>query len=263
VGTEGADVAAFERLVRRERPRLAVVTPNFQNPTGTTLSANGRQRLLEAARAAGVPVVENDPYGELRYVGQNIAPLKALDESGGTILLRSFSKISFPGLRVGWALGPKPLIDRMRQAKEACDLHTDQLSQAALLEFMESGRLDAHRNRVLAAGRKRLAATLEGCASALPAGSRWTRPEGGMNIWVRLPEPLDANELLPRARREGVSYLPGRYFAVSRHEPGALRLSFASLEPEQIRQGLDILGKIAAAGLEGALNDQEPASAMV
>ena len=139
-------------------------------------------------------------------------------------------KISFPGLRVGWAVGPKPLIDRLRNAKEAADLHTDQLSQAVLLEFAESGRLEAHRARMLQAGSERLAATLEACAAHLPAGTRWTRPEGGMNLWVRLPEPLDAGELLARAQREGVTYLPGRYFAVSRLDPGALRLSFAGLD---------------------------------
>jgi len=139
--------------------------------------------------------VENDAYGDLRYSGEPLPALKQLEERGGAVLLRSFSKISFPGLRVGWALGPKPLIDRLRQAKEASDLHTDQLSQAVLLEFAESGRLETHRTRVLQAGGERLRATLEGCREFLPAGTRWTRPEGGMNVWVRLPEPLDAEEL--------------------------------------------------------------------
>jgi 2-aminoadipate transaminase len=113
-------------------------------------------------------VVENDAYGELRYSGEPLPALKQLDENGGTVLLRSFSKVSFPGLRVGWAVGPKPLIDRLRQAKEASDLHTDQLSQAVLLEFAESGRLEAHRARVLQAGGERLAATLEAAAGFCP-----------------------------------------------------------------------------------------------
>jgi 2-aminoadipate transaminase len=206
-----------------------VVTSNFQNPTGATLSLAARQDVLETARAAGVPVIENDAYGDLRYSGEPIPALKQLDNGGGTVLLRSFSKVSFPGLRVGWALGPRPLIDRLRQAKEAADLHTDQLSQAVLLEFMESGRLEAHRGKVLEAGAARLRATLDGCRISLPAGTRWTEPEGGMNVWVRLPAPLDAGELLQRARKEGVAFLPGRYFAVGRPDPGALRLSFAGL----------------------------------
>jgi len=259
----GMDPAQLERAMERERPRLIVVTSNFQNPTGVTVPLAARRALLDVARRSGVPLIENDAYGELRYSGEPLPALKQLDESGGTVLLRSFSKVSFPGLRVGWALGPKPLIDRLRHAKESADLHTDQLSQAVLLEFAESGRLADHRTRVLRAGAERLAVTLAACRDHLPPGTRWTQPEGGMNVWVRLPEPLDAGELLGRAQREGVSYLPGRYFAVSRLEPGALRLSFAGLEPEQIRTGLAILGKVTKAELEGAARNLEPSPAMV
>jgi 2-aminoadipate transaminase len=263
VGADGIDIAQLERVLEREQPRFLVVTSNFQNPTGATLPLAARRELLEAARAARVPVVENDAYGELRYEGEPLPAIKQLDEHGGTVLLRSFSKVSFPGLRVGWVVGPKPLIDRLRQAKEAADLHTDQLSQAVLLEFAESGRLEAHRARVLQAGAERLAATLDACRRFLPANARWTRPQGGMNVWVRLPEPLDAGELLPRAQKEGVAYLPGRYFAVSRLEPGALRLSFAGPTPDQIRSGLSILGRIVSSEIESASGSFEPASAMV
>jgi len=262
VGEDGMDVALLERIFERERPRFLVVTSNFQNPTGATLPLGARRALLEAAYTAGVPVIENDAYGELRYHGEPLPPLKRLDRRGGTVLLRSFSKVSFPGLRVGWALGPKPLIERLRHAKEASDLHTDQLSQAVLLEFAESGRLEAHRARVLEAGAERLAATLAACREYLPPGARWTQPAGGMNIWVRLPQPLDASELLPRAQKEGVAFLPGRYFEVSRHEPGALRLSFAGLPPDQIRKGLKILGRVVAGAMEIA-SDAEPVSALV
>jgi 2-aminoadipate transaminase len=263
VGAEGLEVAQLERVLERERPRFLVVTSNFQNPTGATMPLAARLGLLEAAGAAGVPVVENDAYGELRYSGDPSPAIKQLDHHGGTVLLRSFSKVSFPGLRVGWAVGPKPLMDRLRQAKEAADLHTDQLSQAVLLEFAESGRLEAHRARMLEAGAERLAATLDACRQYLPPGTRWTRPQGGMNVWVRLPEPLDAGELLSRAQKEGVAYLPGRYFAVSRLEPGALRLSFAGLPPDQIRAGLAVLGRIFSGEIETASRSFEPAPAMV
>jgi 2-aminoadipate transaminase len=261
VGPDGLDGGHLERALR-ERPRFLVVTSNFQNPTGTTLPLSVRRELLDAARDTGTPVIENDAYGELRYAGESLPALKQLDTANGVVLLRSFSKVSFPGLRVGWALGPKPLIDRLRQAKEAADLHTDQLSQAVLLEFMESGRLEAHRRRVLGEGAQRLAATLEGCRQNFPAGTRWTEPQGGMNVWVRLPAPLDASELLPRARKEGVPFLPGRYFAVGQPDPGALRLSFAGLTPEQIRSGLAVLGRIVNSELEAAQNTA-PAPAMV
>ncbi len=263
VEAEGIDVAELRRVLDREQPRLLVITPNFQNPTGTTLRSLSRQTLLDIALSAGVPVIENDPYGELRYHGQSLPALKQLDHSGGTVLLRSFSKVSFPGLRVGWALGPKALIGRLRQAKEASDLHTDQLSQAVLLEFARSGRLEAHRLRVLQAGAERLAAALSACGDCLPPGTRWTQPEGGMNLWVRLPKPLDAAELLPAAQKRGVTFLPGRYFEVSRRDPGALRLSFAGLPAGQIRKGLEILGRVAAGEQERAAENRQPLPAMV
>jgi 2-aminoadipate transaminase len=263
VGADGMDTAHLERILERERPRFLVVTSNFQNPTGTTLSLPARRALLDAARSAGVPVVENDAYGDLRYQGEPLPAIKQLDEQGGTVLLRSFSKVSFPGLRVGWVVGPKPLLDRLRHAKESADLHTDQLSQAVLLDFAQSGRLESHRARILQAGAERLAATLDSCRRYLPAGTRWTQPQGGMNLWVRLPEPLDAGELLSRAQKEGVAYLPGRYFAISRHDAGALRLSFAGLEPDQIREGLAVLGRIVAEEIASASERGGPSSALV
>jgi 2-aminoadipate transaminase len=265
VAPDGMDVEAVEQVLRREQPRLLVVTPNFQNPTGATLPLAARRALLRAARENGVVVVENDLYGELRYRGESLPGLKQLDETGDVVLLRSFSKITFPGLRVGWVVGPRPLLACLAQAKQLSDLHTDQFSQAVLLRFAESGRLDAHRARMLEAGAERLDAVLTACEACLPAQSRFTRPQGGMNLWVRLPEPLDAAALLARAHRENVAYLPGKYFAVSRPEAGALRLSFAGLAPEEIRKGLSILGEIFAEELERTRDHRhiEPAPAMV
>jgi 2-aminoadipate transaminase len=169
VGREGVDVDALGALLEKEKPRLMVLTPNFQNPTGATLPVESRRTILALAKRAGVIVVENDLYGELRYRGTEIPSLKRLDESGETILLGSFSKIAFPGLRVGWAMGPRHLIERLTEAKEASDLHSDQLSQAVLLRFAESGRLAAHREKMLAAGSQRLQATLKACEKELPA----------------------------------------------------------------------------------------------
>jgi 2-aminoadipate transaminase len=265
VGEEGIDLRLLDRALAEERPKLVVVTSNFQNPTGCTVPLEARRELLGMVRRAGAVLVENDIYGALRYRGEPVPSIKQLDEDGNTVLLRSFSKVSFPGLRVGWVIGPRPLLERMGEAKQLSDLHTSQLSQAALLRFAESGRLEAHRRRVLAAGAERLAATLAACERYLPPGARFTRPEGGMNLWVRLPGALDAGELLPRAQREGVTYLPGKYFAVSRFEPGGLRLSFAGLEPERIEEGVRILGRIFSAEWERveAARSREPASVIV
>jgi 2-aminoadipate transaminase len=204
----------------------------------------GRLALLRITREHGVLLVENDTYGELRYHGTAVPTIRELDDRREVILLRSFSKIAFPGLRVGWVVGPRPLISRLADAKQWTDLHTDQLSQAVLLRFAESGRLERHKEKMLAAGAVRLEAALDACARCLPEGSSFTRPEGGMNLWISLPEPLDAGDLLEHARRENVAYLPGKHFAVSRFAPGTLRISFAGLPPDQIRAGLATLGKV-------------------
>jgi 2-aminoadipate transaminase len=242
VGAEGMDVEAFEALARREKLRLVAVTPNFQNPTGATMGETARRRLLEAARTAGVPVLENDVYGALRYAGEPVKSLKQMDEAGIVIRLNSFSKIAFPGLRVGWVTGKRELIATLAARKQVTDLHSDQLSQAVLLRFMESGRLEAHVGRMVEAGRKRLEAAVKACGTWLPAGTRVMKPEGGMNLWVRLPEPLDASAMLERAFAGGVAYLPARYFAVAGAEAGGLRLSFAHLSEERIEEGIGRLG---------------------
>ncbi len=250
VGADGIDLESLERIIAREHPRLLCVTPNFQNPTGATLPLAARQALLRITQAAGVSVIENDIYGPLCYEGDPLPSIKQLDESGDTILLCSFSKVAFPGLRVGWVIARRALIERLTEAKQWSDLHTDQLSQAVLLRFAESGRLEHHRERMLVAGRARLHAALEACEKHLPAGAKYTRPRGGMNLWIELPQPLDAAELLPSAEREGVTYLPGRYFAVSHSRANALRISFAAMTPEEIHSGLATLGRIFAGALD-------------
>ncbi|HLH39822.1 MAG TPA: PLP-dependent aminotransferase family protein [Bryobacteraceae bacterium] len=240
----GVEVDSLERIFEKEHPRLVVLTPNFQNPTGTTIPEDARKQIFELARRFGVIIVEDDLYGGLRYFGEDVRAMKALDEADDVILLGSFSKIAFPGLRVGWCVGPKHFIARLSEAKEASDLHSDQLSQAVLLRFAETGRLAAHRKKMLAAGAERLRACIQSCEKELPEGSEFTRPEGGMNLWVRLPEPLDAAELAARAARENVSFTPGKYFAVSRPQAHGLRLCFAAMTPENIRYGLQVLGVI-------------------
>ena len=250
VGRNGLDLEALERTIARERPMLLCVTPNFQNPTGATMPLSARKSLLRITQDAGVMMIENDIYGALAYEGEPIAAIKRLDETGDTILLRSFSKVAFPGLRVGWVIAPRPLIEKLTETKQWSDLHTDQLSQAVLLRFAESGRLEQHRQRMLIAGRERLEAALEACAAYLPPGATYTRPRGGMSLWVELPATLDAAELLPRAEREGVTYLPGKFFAVSRPRPNGLRISFAGMTREEIRSGLAVLGRIFREELE-------------
>ncbi|MDQ2944971.1 MAG: PLP-dependent aminotransferase family protein [Acidobacteriota bacterium] len=250
VGPDGIELDLLERAISRERPRLLVITSNFQNPTGATLPLAKRQALLRITARAGVVVVENDIYGDLRYEGEHIQPVKQLDASGDTVLLRSFSKLAFPGLRVGWVIGPRALIEKLTEAKQWSDLHTDQLSQAVFLRFAESGRLAAHRTRMLEAGRDRLQTALRACQTYLPESATFSRPRGGMNLWVRLPAPLDTGELLLRCEREGVTYLPGRFFGVGNIQSGSLRISFAGLAPDRIEAGIAVLGNIFRSELE-------------
>lgn len=243
VGEGHVDPSQVERAIASERPRLIVVTPDFQNPTGASMPVETRRRIALAAGEAKTPVVEIDLYRDLRYEGDPLPTLKELAPGSDVLLLRSFSKIAFPGLRIGWVLGPQPMIARLVEAKQWADLHSDQLSQAILLRFAESGRLEQHLGHMIDAGRDCLAAALDGCERELPAGTLYTRPQGGMNLWVTLPAPLDATELLPVAEREGLTYLPGRHFQIAARANGQLRLSFAGLPPASIRAGLAALGR--------------------
>lgn len=259
---QGVDIERLAKVFALDRPKLALLTPNFQNPTGTTLSLEARKTITQLAADFQVVLVENDIYGALRYTGVALPTLKQL---GGSVLIRSFSKIAFPGLRVGWVIGPKALIAELTEARQWCDLHTDQLSQAVLLRFAESGRLEEHTARSRVLGRERLEAALSACGRHLPQGTEFTRPEGGMSIWVRLPEGFDATELLPRAQREGVSYVPGKHFAVGPHDPRTLRLSFGALTPALVEAGIERLGRLFHDELERArtLSQFDAAAALV
>ena len=206
VGENGVDPAALETLVARHKPRAVALTPSFQNPTGASIPAANRAAIVDLAVRSGVVLIESDIYSELRYEGPARPALKRLDESGNTVLLRSYSKVSFSGFasRMGdcaAACHPVP-----RGIEATSDLHSDQLAQALLFHFA-IGRNGAPRQATRGAGADRLAATLAACGQYLPPGTRFTRPEGGMNVWVELPAPLDAGEMLI-PRREAGRHVP-------------------------------------------------------
>ena len=255
VGADGLEVGA-----NRTRAARAAAIPGghleLPEPDGSDPAARGPARsCCTPRRSAGVPVVENDAYGELRYSGEPLPALKQLDETGGTVLLRSFSKVSFPGLRVGWALGPKPLIDRLRQAKEAADLHTDQLSQAVLLEFVESGRLEAHRGRVRTAGAERLAATLDGCRRYLPPGARWTRAgRRDERVGPAAGAARCGGVVAARAQKEGVAYFARPLFRGRPARSGGAAVEFRRPSAGADPGRLAVLGRILASEMEAAEN---------
>ena len=266
VDGNGIEMASLEKALAGQGTRVVMVTPSFQNPTGVTLPLERRKAVVELVQRTGAVLVENDIYSELRYEGNSLPTLKELDATGNTILLRSYSKIAFPGLRVGWVVAPRPVVARLAEAKQWADLHSDHLSQAILLRFAQSGELARHLQRTCREGKERLDAVLTACEKYLPAGSRWTRPKGGMSLWVTLPMPLDAEALLKRAREWGIDFLPGSYFSARPMHRGSLRLGFGGLTPEAITRGVEILGAVAEEELAGratASASLEPAVALV
>lgn len=264
VGDEGVRPEALEATIARHRPRAVVLTPSFHNPTGATLPLSARERVLDILRRWDVVAIENDIYSELRYEGAPLPSLKQLDDRGNVILLRSYSKVSFPGLRVGWVVAPRPVIQRLAELKQICDLHSDQLSQAVLLRFSNSGELGRHLEASKPANARRLSAAIDACARYLPPGSKFTRPQGGLNLWIELPGALDSRDILLRVQDQGVNFLPGHYFSADGGHANCLRLSFGGLPQSRIEDGIRIIGNAAAKQLAAlSRQDLEPAPALV
>jgi 2-aminoadipate transaminase len=243
-GYTGLDVNALESVLMQNRVKFVFITPDFHNPTGTTLPIAERRRLLEIAARYQVPVIEDYIYARLRLRGAAVPSLKSLDRTGNVIHIDSFSKIAFPGLRVGWCIGPESVIERLRVVKQSTDLHTDQLSQAALAEFVRRGHLTRHLAKMKKVYRGRLEALETALEKHMPDETTWSRAEGGMSIWVTLPAGLDAGELLIHVRERGVHFVPGRYFYYQNPQPNTLRLGFAGLDEKRIARGVQTLAEL-------------------
>lgn len=224
----------------KKRPKLIYLVPNFQNPQGTTLAWPRRTQLLEhlATIAPAPALVEDDPYGELRYDGQALPSLQELDADSRVVRLGSFSKVLAPGLRVGWAIAPAAVIDKLVQAKQAADLHTSTFCQHVILELIRAGVLDAQIPRIREAYRLRRDAMLEALDEFFPADIRWTRPEGGMFLLATLPESVRSSVLLKHALQRKVAFVPGDDFYVDFTGCNTLRLNFTNSAPEKIREGI-------------------------
>jgi 2-aminoadipate transaminase len=248
-GQVGLDGDALEAVLLQNRVKFIFVTPDYHNPTGTALPAAGRRRLLELAARYQVPVIEDSIYSRLRLRGNPAPSLKALDGSGNVIQIDSFSKIAFPGLRVGWCIGAESAIERLRLVKQSTDLHTDQLSQAAMAEFIRRGHLARHIAKMKKIYRSRLEAMEEALEKHMPESTAWTRPEGGMTLWVTLPPGFDAGELLIHARERGILFLPGRYFYFQHPQPNTLRLGFAGVDEKRIARGIETFCELLKAEL--------------
>lgn len=236
---EGILPDALEEIVARERPKLLYTVPTFQNPTGRTLPVDRRAAVAKIAARLGLWILEDDPYGDLRYEGLDIPWLAAHPGAEDrTVLLGSFSKVMAPGLRLGWLRAPAALLRAAVLAKQAADLHTSTVDQLATAEYLRTVDLDGHVARVRDAYRIRRDALLSGLGAALPAGSTWNRPEGGMFVWARLPEDHDATALFREAAARGVAFVPGAPFFAGPPDPRTLRLSFTTHTAEEIEEGL-------------------------
>jgi DNA-binding transcriptional MocR family regulator len=240
----GIDLEALEATLAANRVKLIVLTPDFHNPTGTSMPLDSRRRVLELAARHQVPVVEDHIYARLHARDVRIPSLKQLDHVELVIHIDSFAKVAFPGLRVGWIVAPPAAIERLRLVKQMTDLHTDQLAQATLAEFLRRGLFHKHLARMRKVYAERLQALDESLRKLMPEGTRWTRPEGGMCLWLELPPGFDASELMIHSRERGVLFAPGRYFYVQSPLPNTLRLGFASLNEKQIARGIAILAEL-------------------
>ena len=242
-GALGVDVEALEATLAANRVKLIVLTPDFQNPTGTSMPIASRRRVLELAARHQVPIVEDHIYARLHARDERVPSLKQLDRANLVIHVDSFAKVAFPGLRVGWVVAPATVIERLRLVKQTTDLHTDQLAQATLAEFLRRGLFIRHLGRMRKVYASRLKAMDEALRKHMPEGVRWTQPAGGMCTWLELPPGFDANELLIHAKERGVLFSPGRYFYVQSPLPNTLRLGFANLDEKRLARGAQILGE--------------------
>ncbi len=240
----GLDLGALEAALVQNRVKLMLLTPDFQNPTGMTMTLAARRKVLELAARHQAPVVEDHIYARLRFASPALPSLKALDRAGTVIQVDSFSKVAFPGLRVGWCIAPESVIERLRLVKQTTDLHTDQLAQAVLAEFTRRGLFAKHLARMRKLYAARLAALEAALERHMPDGVTWTRPQGGMCLWLSLPPGFDSSELLIHVRERGVLFGPGRYFYFQSPLPNTLRLGFAAVDERKIARGVALLGEI-------------------
>ncbi len=262
VDEEGMKTDLLERALR-SGPKFMYVLPNFQNPAGVTLSRERRETLVWLADKYGVPIIEDDPYGQLRYEGEHVPPLLVLDRDhirrddhyllGNVIYLSTFSKTLAPGIRIGWIVAPQEVIAKLVLLKQGADLHTSTFMQMVAFEVAREGFLEEHVKRIRKVYGERRDVMLTALKENFPPEVTWTHPSGGLFLWVTLPEGCDSNHLLESALEENVAFVPGDSFYTSgddgrRH----LRLNFSNASPERIREGIRRLAVAVTSQMEGA-----------
>lgn len=240
--------------ILKQRPRFLYVLPNFQNPSGTTLTLERRKQLVELAQRYQIPILEDDPYYPLRYEGESLPRIITLESAaqpesdnvynGNVIYTSTFSKLLSPGIRLGWVIGPAPVIRKLSVAKQSVDLNTSVFVQMVANEIGRSGFLDEHIQIIRACYMERRDMMLETMAEMFSSDAVWTRPEGGMFLWCRIREDIDASEVFKTAIQQNVAFVPGEPFFPNGGGKNTMRLNFSFCTPETIREGITRLGRV-------------------
>jgi 2-aminoadipate transaminase len=244
----------------RSGPKFMYILPNFQNPGGVTLSRSRRDQLVALSDKYGIPIIEDDPYGQLRYEGEHVSPLVVLDRTnlardsayklGNVIYLSTFSKVLAPGLRVAWIVAPPDVIAKLVQIKQSTDLHTSTFTQMVTYEAARDGFIDEHVKLIRATYKERRNAMLQALDDYFPPEVSWTKPHGGLFLWATLPQGVDSSRLLESALRQDVAFVPGDPFYPKGDEGSHMRLNFSNAQPEMIREGIRRLSVAVAHELE-------------
>lgn len=243
VGADGLDLDALAAMLQHECPKFLYVVPTFQNPTGATMALAHRERLIALARAHDLIIIEDNPYRALRYAGEDVPPLRALDPD--VIYLGTFSKTVAPGIRVGWMVMPEALRDKLYAMKEAADINSDRVMQQAVYEMMQTGFFPDHLDRIRAIYAERRAAMLDALREHMPPDVRWTEPDGGFFVWLTLPPGMDVTDVLARGNERGVGIVPGTgCTAIPGGQSGGMRLSFCAQPPDTIAEGIRRLADV-------------------
>lgn len=241
---QGMRTDILAEVLANNRPKLIYIIPNFQNPTGRSMSEARKREVYELARQYGVPVLEDDPYGDLYFGEKRPLALKALDAEDGVVLLRTFSKVLAPGLRIGYAVLPASMMGPIMPLKQSADLHSSALNQMMIDEFLKADVLPGHLVTLRSVYRQRRDWMLAAMAENFPSDVEWTRPEGGLFIWVTLPKGVSAAAILKEAIGHKVAFVPGDAFFTDGGGENTFRLNFSMATEEQINEGIQRLGEL-------------------
>ena len=239
----GVMLDKLEEAIKEHHPKLFYVIPSFQNPSGRTLAADRRKPIAELAAKYGFLVMEDDPYRDLRYTGEHLPTIKSYDKTGHVAYMGSFSKIISPGMRVGYLVAEKDILRKCTIGKQGTDLHTPNLNQAIVDQFLRRGLLEPHIQSIIPAYKEKMELMLKELDS-FPEGTKYTVPEGGLFIWVEMPESFNATEVFAEAVEENVAYVPGTHFYPYGGHHNTFRLNFSNSTPEQIKEGMAKLRKL-------------------